>query len=128
MVKYKYSPMIPTIDYGNFESRRNWILFMAKKTGRLPVREVIDTMTPHVSKMTVNNDFKALEEEGLIRREKDKMSRSFVIPMFEDSGEAIISTQRKKKILLVQYGLPLLTCVLFVILLTIHITGFSLLY
>lgn len=122
LYKFKYSPAIPSLDIHNHESRRNWILFMAKKTGKFPVREILDRMTPQISPVTVNNDLQALEEEGLIRREKDKKKqRSYVFPLFEDSGEARISKEEKQKQFLLQWGLPFLSCILFLILILIHV-------
>ena len=122
LYKFKYSPTIPSLDVHNHESRRNWILFMAKKTGKFPVREILDRMTPQVSKITVNNDMRALEEAGVIRREKDKVKqRSFVIPLFEDSGEAPISKEEQQKQFYLKWGLPFISCVLFLILILIHV-------
>ena len=121
--KYKYSPTIPDLDFNNFESRRNWILFMAHRTGRFPVREILDKFVPHVSKMTVNTDLKRLEEAGLIRREKDHGQRSFVIPLFEDSGEEVKNAFEQRKEFWLNFGLPTLTVILFVILFSIHSSG-----
>lgn len=115
-IKYKYSPTIPDVDYKNYESRRNWILFMAHRTGRLPVREIYDKMMPHVSKMTISVDLNKLEEAGLIRRERLKHRHSFVIPLFEDSGIKEKNEIEKRKDLWLNYGLPLLNIILLIVL------------
>ena len=95
---------------------------MAKKTGKFPIREILDRMTPQVSHVTVNNDLKALETEGLIRREKDKLKqRSYVYPLFEDSGEALLSKEEQQKQFFLKWGLPLVSCILFLLLILIHI-------
>jgi hypothetical protein len=119
-IKFKYSPLIPDVDFTSVESRRNWILFMAQKTGRFPVREVYDKMIPNVNQVTVNNDFKALEEQGLIRREREKGKHSFVVPLFEDSGEAPARPHEKRKQMLLDWGLPVLASLLFVLLVIIQ--------
>lgn len=80
--------MDPSVDPKNKDSRRNWVLFMANKTQRFPVRQVYDRLIPSVTKMTVNTDLKFLEEQGLIRREKEADGTSHIVPLFEDSGEA----------------------------------------
>ena len=69
--KIKYLTMDPSVDPKNKNSRRDWILFMANKTERFPVRQVYNRLIPAVTKMTVNTDLKYLEEQGLIRREKE---------------------------------------------------------
>ena len=120
LIKFKYSPLIPDVDFTSVESRRNWILFMAQKTGRLPVREVYDKMIPNVNQVTVNNDFKALEEKKLIRREREKGKHSFVIPLFEDSGEAPARPHEKRKQLILNIGLPALSLILMAILIIIQ--------
>ena len=123
-IKLKYSPTIPNIDYNDHESRRNWILYMAKKTNKFPVREIYDTISPHVSKMTINNDLKSLEDEKLIKREKDKKTgKSYVIPLFEDSGESTLNTQQKNRKIILDWGLPVLCIVLIGILITIQYLG-----
>lgn len=122
-LKFKYSPTIPSIDYNSFESRRNWILFMAKRTGRYPVREIYNTMEGRISKMSINNDLKALEDEKLIKRERDNTNKSFVIPLFEDSGEAPLNDQEKRRQTMLNIGLPSLCLSLLVILIIIHATG-----
>lgn len=122
LYKFKYSPTIPNLNIHDYESRRNWVLFMAKKTGKFPVREILDRMTPQVSHVTVNNDLKALEEEGLIRRERDKLrQKSFVFPLFEDSGEAPLSKEEQQKQFYLKWGLPSLSFVLLLTLVLIHI-------
>lgn len=121
--KYKYSPTIPDLNFNDFESRRNWILFMAHRTGRFPVREILDKFVPHISKMSVNTDLKRLEEAGLIRREKDRGQRSFVIPLFKDSGEEEKNAFEQRKEFWLNFGLPTLTVILFVILFAIHSSG-----
>lgn len=122
LYKFKYSPTIPNLNVHNHESRRNWILFMAKRTGQFPVREILDRMTPQVSHVTVNNDLKALEAEGLIRREKDKLKqRSYVYPLFEDSGEASLSKEEQQKQFFLKWGLPFLSVALFLVLILVHI-------
>lgn len=122
LYKFKYSPTIPGLNVHDHESRRNWILFMVKRTGKFPVREILDRMTPQISKVTVNNDLKALEEEGLIRREKDKLKqRSYVYPLFEDSGEAPLSKEEQQKQFFLKWGLPFVSCALFLMLILVHI-------
>lgn len=121
LYKFKYSPTIPGLNVHDHESRRNWILFMAKKTGKFPVREILDRMTPQISKVTVNNDLQALEEEGLIRREKDKLKqRSYVYPLFDDSGEAPLSREEQQKQFFLKWGLPFLSFALFLVLVLVH--------
>ena len=118
--KYKYSPAITSVNPGNKDSRRNWILFMAQKTGRFPVRQVYNKLIPSVSKMTVNTDFLFLEKQGLIRREKDSDQLSYVIPIFKDSGEKPKSSFEKKKQLILDIGLPAITILLFAVFLWIN--------
>ena len=90
-IKYKYSPTIPGLDYNDKESRKNWILYMSHKTGKMPVKEIYDKISPHVSKQTINNDLQTLEEEKLIKRYREnagtKQQASYVIPLFDDAGE-----------------------------------------
>ncbi len=121
--KYKYSPTIPGLDYNDHESRRNWILFMAHRTGRFPVRELYDKFSPHVSKMTANNDMKRLEEAGLIKREKEHGQKSFIIPLFEDSGTNDGTAFEQRKEFWLTIGLPSSTVILLVILFAIHTAG-----
>lgn len=121
--KYKYSPIIPGVDFNSFESRRNWILFMAHRTGRFPVREVYDKFTPHVSKVTANNDFQALEEAGLIRREKENQQQSFIIPLFDDSGVEEKNAFEQRKEFWLNFGLPIINIIFLVILFAIHSSG-----
>ena len=120
-IKYKYSPTIPSVDATNKDSRRNWILLMAQKTERFPVRQIYDKCIPTVTKMTVNTDLKSLEEQGLIKREKDNKNKSYVIPLFEDSGEAPVPVYEKRKKLILNIGLPVITFVLFGIFLWINV-------
>lgn len=122
-MKYKYSPTIPGLDYLNKESRKNWILYMAHKTGKMPVREIYDRIVPHVSKMTVNTDFQELEKEHLIKRIKEnhgtKQQASYVLPLFDDSGEKEPSESEKRRDFLLNFGLPTINIVLIVILFAI---------
>jgi len=114
--KFKYFTMDPSVDPKSKNSRRDWILFMANKTERFPVRQVYDRLIPGVTKMTVNSDFLYLEGEGLIKREKDSDQRSYVIPLFTDSGEAPEPAHVRYKRLFLDLGLPLVSVVLFGIL------------
>ena len=105
------------------ESRRNWILYMAHRLGKIPVKEIYNKLTPHVSRVTVNNDFLALEEQGLIKREREnpgnRNSTSYVIPLFDDSGEEEPSEIQERKEFYLNFGLPILNAVLIVILIVI---------
>jgi hypothetical protein len=121
-IKYKYSPLIPDIDYKNAESRRKWILFMARKTGRLPVKEVYDKMLSHITKMTINNDLQYLEGQKLIRREKDKGKHSFIIPLFQDP-EHIPPPIEIRRQLILGIGLPTLSGILLIILIAVLINS-----
>jgi len=117
-IKIKYLTMDPSVDPKNKESRRNWILFMANKTQRFPVRQVYDRLIPSVTKMTVNTDMKYLEDQGLIRREKESDGTSHIVPLFDDSGEApepkhVIYKRWAKNVILPLIALTLL--VVFVI-------------
>lgn len=117
--KFKYLTMDPSVDPKNKNSRRDWILFMANKTERFPVRQVYDRLIPGVTKMTVNTDFQYLEEQGLIKREKDSEGRSYVIPLFADSGEAPEPKHIKYKRIFLDIGLPIIVVALFVVLLLV---------
>ena len=121
-VKFKYSPTIPDLDFHDQDSRRNWILFMANKTGRFPVKEIQDKFQPHVTIMTANNDMKYLESQNLIKREKDKKNRSYVIPLFEDSGEAEPTVYEQRREFWLNYGLPAIAIFLFIVLLFLNKT------
>ena len=121
--KFKYSPAIPGLDYNDHKSRQNWILFMAHRTGRFPVRELYDKFIPHVSRMTTNNDLKKLEETGLIKREKEHGQKSFIIPLFEDSGTSDGSAFEQRKEFWLTIGLPSSTVILLVILFAVHTAG-----
>lgn len=121
--KYKYSPTIPGLDYNDNKSRQNWILFMAQRTGRFPVRELYDKFIPHVSRQTANNDMKALEENGLIRREKVHGQKSFIIPLFEDSGTSDGTAFEQRKEFWLTIGLPCSTAILLIILFAVHAAG-----
>ena len=118
--KYKYSPTIPDLDFNDFESRRNWILFMAHRTGRFPVREVYDKFVPHVTRQSANTDLKRLEEAGLIKREKDHGQKSYVIPLFDDAGEEVKNAFEQRKEFWLNFGLPILTVFLLIVLFAIH--------
>lgn len=122
-IKYKYSPTIPDLDFNDFESRRNWILFMAHRTGRFPVREILNKFVPHVSRVSVNTDLRRLEKDGLIRREKDRGQKSYVIPLFEDSGEYVKNELERRKDYWLNFGLPTLTVFLTIVLFAIHTAG-----
>ena len=117
--KFKYLTMDPSVDPTNKNSRRDWVLFMANKTNRFPVRQVYDRLIPGVTKMTVNTDFRYLEDQGLIKREKDSEGRSYVIPLFEDSGEAPEPKHVKYKRIFLDIGLPIVSFVLFGILIMV---------
>ena len=129
-LKYKYSPTIPDVDYNDAESRRNWILYMAHKTGKMPVREVWDKLYPQVSKVTINYDFKHLEKAGLIKRAKENVGtkksgtqqQSFVIPLFEDSGEEKVNEYQKRKEYWLNFGLPVVNIILLVLLFAVHLS------
>ncbi len=124
-LKYKYSPVIPGLDYSNKESRKNWILYMAHKTGKMPVREIIDKFTPHVSKQTINIDFQDLEKEKLIKRVKEnagtKQQASYVLPLFDDSGEEEPTDIERRRDYWFNFGLPILNVVLIVILFAVQV-------
>lgn len=120
-LKYKYSPTIPGLDCNDKESRKNWILYMSHKTGKMPVREVYNKMT--VSRMTTNKDFQELEKENLIKRIKEnvgtKQQASYVIPLFDDSGEEEPTEIERRREFWLNFGLPLLNIVLIIVLFTI---------
>lgn len=124
-MKYKYSPTIPGLDYRDKESRKNWILYMAHKTGKMPVKEIYDKMCPNVSKQTINNDFQDLEKENLIKRIKEnsgtKQQASYVVPLFDDSGEEEPGEVEKRKEFWLNFGLPILNVVLIVILFAVQV-------
>jgi len=113
--KIKYLTMDPSVDPKNKDSRRNWVLFMANKTERFPVRQVYDRLIPSVTKMTVNTDLKYLEEQGLIRREKEGDGTSHIVPLFADSGEAPEPKHIKYKRIFLDIGLPILALTLLVV-------------
>lgn len=117
--KFKYLTMDPSVDTNNKNSRRDWILFMANKTEKYPVRQVYDRFIPGVTRMTVNTDFLYLEKHGLIKREKDSDNKSYVIPLFKDSGEAPDPAHVRYKRLFLDIGLPLLSVILLIILIVI---------
>lgn len=120
-LKYKYSPTIPGLDCSDKESRKNWILYMAHRTGRMPVREIYDKMT--VSRMTTNKDFLELEKEKLIERITEnpgtKQKTSYVVPLFDDSGEEEPNEIKKRRDFWLNFGLPLLNVVLVIVLFAI---------
>ena len=72
---YRWSPLIPSANFKNTEERRNWILYMVRRSGRYPVSEFESKIIPNVSSVTLYNDFKILEEQKLIRRERDKTNK-----------------------------------------------------
>ena len=113
--RLNYLIMEPGVNPKNKESRQNWILFMANKTNRYPVRKVYDRFLSSVTKMTINNDFRELEEKGLIKREKDSDKFSFVVPLFEDSGEAVEPKHIRYRNIALDIGLPILTVGLFIV-------------
>lgn len=117
--KFKFLTMDPSVDTNNKNSRRDWILFMANKTEKFPVRQVYDRFIPGVTKMTVNSDFQYLEKEGLIKREKDSDNKSYVIPLFTDSGEAPDPMHVVYKRRFMDIGLPLVAVCLFGILIIV---------
>ena len=92
---------------------------MANKTERFPVRKVYDRFEASVTKMTINTDFRELEERGLIKREKETDGRSFIVPLFEDSGEAPEPKRERYKRLAFDIGLPLVAVVLLSVLIMI---------
>ena len=113
--KLDYLTIDPGVNIKNKDSRQNWILFMANKTERYPVRKVYDRFIPTVTKMTVNTDFRELEDQGLIKREKESDKRSYIVPLFEDSGEAPEPVNIRRKRLALNYGLPILAAILLVL-------------
>lgn len=119
--RFKYLTMDPSVDPKNKNSRRDWILFMANKTERFPVRQVYDRLIPAVTKMTVNTDLRYLEDEGLIRREKESDGTSHIVPLFKDSGEAPEPKHVKYKRIAFDIGLPILALTLLIIFVMIKI-------
>lgn len=119
--RFKYLTMDPSVDPKNKNSRRDWILFMANKTERFPVRQIYDRLIPAVTKMTVNTDLRYLEDEGLIRREKESDGTSHVVPLFDDSGEAPEPKHVKYKRIFLDIGLPILALTLLIIFVMIQI-------
>lgn len=116
-IKYKLNPMDPNVDAQDYESRRNWILYMAHRDGKYSVRMVYEKFEGLVSKVTLNSDFQALEKDGLIKREKDrKTGKSYVVPLFQDSGEAPAKKEEIRRQMLLNRGLPLLSLILITIL------------
>jgi len=113
--KLNYLTMDPGVDPKNKDSRRDWILFMSNKTSSYPVRKVYDRLIPAVTKMTVNTDLKYLEEQGLIKREKHSDGTSHIIPLFEDSGEAVEPIHIRYKRHALNIGLPILCLTLLTI-------------
>ena len=113
--KLNYLSMDPGVNIKNKESRQNWILFMANKTERYPVRKVYERFIPTVTKMTVNTDFRDLEEKGLIKREKESDGTSHIVPLFQDSGEAPEPKHIRYQKLALDIGLPCLVVILIVI-------------
>lgn len=119
-IKYKLNPMDPSVDSQDYKSRRNWILYMAHRDKRYPVSLVHEKFNGLVSKVTTNTDFQSLEKDGLIRREKDrKTGKSYVVPLFQDSGEALVENKEKKRQLILDKGLPALSIILFMALILI---------
>jgi len=119
--KIKYLTMDPSVDPKSKESRQNWILFMSNKTERFPVRQVYNRLIPAVTKMTINTDLKYLEEQGLIRREKESDGTSHIVPLFKDSGEAPEPKHVKYKRIILDIGLPIVALTLFVIFVMIQL-------
>lgn len=117
---YRWSPLIPSANFKNTEERRNWILYMVRRSGRYPVSELESKIIPNVSSVTLYNDFKVLEEQKLIRREKDKTNKSFILPMFDDSGEAVLSKDQQRREFILNFGLPLTSLFLLIILIGLH--------
>ena len=117
--KFKYLTMDPSVNPKIMTSRRDWVLFMANKTERFPVRQVYDRFLSSVSKATINDDFRYLEREGLIRREKDSDNKSYIIPLFKDSGEAPEPAHVRYKRLFLDIGLPVASVILLGILIVI---------
>lgn len=124
-LKYQYSPTIPDVDFKNAESRRNWILYMAHRLGKVPVRELYAKLVPHVSKVTVNHDMQVLEGQGLIKRIREnigtKDSTSYVLPLFEDSGEEKQTNLQRRKEVWLNFGLPGLNVLLLIFLFAVHL-------
>lgn len=119
--RFKYLTMDPSVDPKNKQSRQDWILFMANKTKKFPVRQVYNRLIPTVSKMTVNTDLKTLEEQGLIKREKESDGTSHIIPLFKDSGEAPEPKHIKYKRIFLDIGLPILALTMLLIFVIIQI-------
>lgn len=119
--KVKYLTMDPSVNPKNKKSRQDWILFMANKTERFPVRQVYNRLIPGVTKMTVNTDLQTLEERGLIRREKESNGTSHIIPLFVDSGEAPEPSHVKYKRIAFDIGLPILALTLLVVFVMIQL-------
>lgn len=117
ILQYKLNPKDPDVDAQIAESRRNWILYMANRDGRYPVSEVNEKFSGLVSKVTINKDFQKLEEEGLIKREKDRSTgKSYLVPLFKDSGIAEGTKSEQRRSFALKWGLPIVSMVLALIL------------
>mgnify|MGYP003641852318 CR=1 FL=1 len=112
-VEFSLSYLIidPGVNTKNKKSRQNWILFMANKTGKYPVRKINERFLSSISIATLNTDFQELEGEGLIKRTKEGRF-AFVVPLFEDSGEIIETKKIQYRNMALNFGLPLITILL----------------
>lgn len=120
-IKYRLNPLDPSLDVNDKESRQNWILYMARRDGKYPVSEVYEVMVPHVSKVTVNKDFQFLESDGLIKRERDpKTGKSYIIPLFEDSGVEKVNKSKQYRQMIMTWGPYGLSGILLIILVTLY--------
>lgn len=112
--KYKFNFRELDVNPQDYESRRNWILYVANRDKKYPVSEINAKFEGLVSKVTINKDFQKLEEEGLIRREKDRATgKSYVIPEFQDSGVSEGTRLEQRKQFLLSWGLPIIAVILF---------------
>lgn len=118
--RFRYSPSIPAVDANNIDSRKNWILYMAQRSGKFPVSEVYEKMENQVSDVTINKDLKSLEEKNLIKRVKEQ-NKTYIYPLFEDSGIEKTTPIQKRREIWLNYGLPIVVFLLFVILISIHL-------
>lgn len=117
ILKFKLNPKDPEVNPQNIDSRRNWILYMTNRDGRYPVSEVNDKFEGLVSKVTINKDFQKLEEDGLIKREKDRSTgKSYLVPLFKDSGIAEGTKAEQRRTFALKWGLPIVAITLMVIL------------
>lgn len=115
IIQFRYSPLIPEVDLLDKESRKEWMLYMAQETGRFPVREIYDKFIPHVTKVTLNNDLQQLESAKLIKREKDHLNRSYVIPIqIKPKPKKPTKVEVRRKIIL-NYGLPSISIIMLAI-------------